>query len=154
MLDAVVAVVAGLLVIAGVLVLVGPNLRSMARRAIAVRRPGGFPFGPRQDVRRAAAPAAVNPNTQRVLVASGRLASWLRAHGHDDLARELRGAASRLAGNEAAGLYALQTALRRLRVVSTGDTASEQRLAALANELRDALRDRFEQLELLPFRRP
>jgi hypothetical protein len=34
------------------------------------------------------------------------------------------------------------------------EDASEQRLKALSNELRTAVQDRFEQLELLPFRRP
>jgi hypothetical protein len=34
------------------------------------------------------------------------------------------------------------------------DRAAQERLKSLSNELRDAVQDRFEQLELLPFRRP
>jgi len=89
-----------------------------------------------------------------VLVAASRLANWLRAHGHDDPARELRNAAARMTANEPAGLYALQTTLRRIRVVNVTDSASQERLKTLVSELRSAVQDRFEQLELLPFRRP
>src|SRR6059036_1961156 len=69
-------------------------------------------------------------------------------------ARDIRSAAARLAGNEPAGLYALQTTLRRIRVVNVTDSAAQDRLKALVAELRTAVQDRFEQLELLPFRRP
>lgn len=96
---------------------------------------------------------ALNPKTQRVILAAGRLANWMRSHGHEDVARDIRTAAARLTGNEAAGLYALQTMLRRIRVVNITDTAAHERLRALVAELRTAVDDRFEQLELLPFRR-
>jgi hypothetical protein len=77
----------------------------------------------------------------------------MRAHGQDDLARELRAAAARITSNEPVGLYALQSVLRKVRALSPED-ASQQQLKALSNELRIAVQDRFEQLELLPFRRP
>jgi hypothetical protein len=48
----------------------------------------------------------------------------------------------------------MQTVLRRLRSVNLDDGGAQERLKALSNELRDAVQDRFEQLELLPFRRP
>jgi signal transduction histidine kinase len=48
----------------------------------------------------------------------------------------------------------MQTVLRRLRPLNLDDGAAQERLKALSNELRDAVQDRFEQLELLPFRRP
>ena len=99
-------------------------------------------------------PPALNPKTQRVLVAAARLANWLRTHGQDDMAREIRNAAARMTGNEPAGLYALQSALRRIRVVNVSDPTSQERLKALAGELRTAVQDRFEQLELLPFSKP
>jgi hypothetical protein len=54
-----------------------------------------------------------------------------------------------MTSNEPAGLYALQTALRKLRAFSI-EESSQQRLKALSNELRTAVQDRFEQLELLP----
>jgi hypothetical protein len=96
-------------------------------------------------------PVGLNPKTQRALVAAARLANWLRSHGHDELGRELRTAAARMTGNEPAGLYALQTVLRKVRALYVEDAGSRERLAALANELRVAVQDRFEQLELLPF---
>ena len=40
-----------------------------------------------------------------------------------------------------------------MRALSPEDV-SQQQLKALSNELRIAVQDRFEQLELLPFRRP
>jgi hypothetical protein len=58
-----------------------------------------------------------------------------------------------LTSNEPAGLYAMQTALRKLKAATIEDN-SRERLNALSNELRTAVQDRFEQLELLPFKRP
>jgi hypothetical protein len=149
MLDAIVALVVVLLVMTGVFVILGP--RNVWRRVSSLRRPGtpvlNEPRRPREG-------GALNPKTQRVVVAAGRLANWMRSHGHDDVARDIRGAAARLNGNEAAGLYALQTTLRRIRVVNITDTAAQERLRALVADLRTAVDDRFEQLELLPFKRP
>lgn len=152
MLDGLVAVVVLMLLAAGVLVIVGP--RNVARRIASIRRPNRLAalFEPR--VAREVVPPALNPKTQRVLVAAARLANWLRAHGHEDVAREIRNGAARMTGNEPAGLYALQTTLRRIRVVNISDSASHERLKALVGELRTAVQDRFEQLELLPFKRP
>jgi hypothetical protein len=99
-------------------------------------------------------PPGLNPKTQRVLVAAARLTNWLRAHGQDELSRELRSAAGRITGNEAAGLYAMQTVLRKLRAITLDDRSAQDRLKELTNELRTAVQDRFEHLELLPFRRP
>jgi hypothetical protein len=151
-LDAIVGAVVLLLVAAGVLIMLGP--RKLLGRVRSIRTPSGIPalFEARRT--REVTPPMLNPKTQRVLVAAARLANWLRAHGHEEGAREVRNAAARLTGNEPAGLYALQTALRRIRVVNVSDTPSQERLRALVNELRVAVQDRFEQLELLPFRRP
>ena|SRR5215472_3918424 len=148
MLDAIVAFVVVLLVAAGVAVIIGP--RKVWRRVAGVPRPGVpsifEPRAPRD-------PSIASQKTQRVVVAAGRLANWMRSHGHDDVARDIRAAAARLNGNEPAGLYALQTTLRRIRVVNITDTAAHERLRALVAELRTAVDDRFEQLELLPFKR-
>ena len=153
MLDALVASVAGLLVVAGVIVILGP--RSVARSLRSVlRRPGRVPAVFESRKPREVSGQALNPKTQRVVVAASRLANWLRLHGHEDFAREIRGAAARLTGNEPAGLYALQTAMRRVRVVNISDTGSQERLKGLVTELHNAVQDRFEQLELLPFRKP
>lgn len=150
MLDALVALLAVLLMAMGVLVIIGP--RNVMRRIGGVRRPGVSSFFQPRQARDVMAPA-LNPKTQRVILAAGRLANWMRSHGHEDVARDIRTAAARLTGNEAAGLYALQTMLRRIRVVNITDTAAHERLRALVAELRTAVDDRFEQLELLPFRR-
>ncbi len=151
MLDGVVAAVALLLVLTGVLVIVGP--RNVLKRLARVRRPNRIAslFQSRRSPE--AVSPALNPRTQRVLIAAARLATWLRSHNQDDAAREVRNAAARMTGNEAAGLYALQTTLRQIRVVNVTDTAAQERLKALVAELRHALQDRFEQLELLPFRK-
>ena len=153
MLDVVVGLVVTLLIVAGILVMLGPTTTTLIRRARDLRRarvPSVFQAAqPREPV-----PSGLNPKTQRVVVASARLGSWLRSHGQDDLARELRSADGKMTGNEAAGLYAMQLVLRRLRALSLEDRASQERLKALTNELRVAVQDRFEQLELLPFKRP
>jgi hypothetical protein len=153
MLDVVVGLVVGLLIVAGLLVMLGPTTGTLIKRARDLRRasvPSVFQAAqPREPV-----PSGLNPKTQRVLVAAARLGNWLRAHGQDDLARELRSAGGKITGNEPAGLYAMQVVLRRLRALSLDDRPSQDRLKALTNELRIAVQDRFEQLELLPFKRP
>jgi hypothetical protein len=151
MLDAAVAFVVVLLIATGVLVMLGP--RRVMRR-LAFLRPSRVPAVFETRGQREALPTGLHPKTQRVVVAASRLANWMRAHGHEDVAREIRSATARLTGNEASGLYALQTTLRRIRVVNISDTGSQERLKALVSELRTAVEDRFEQLELLPFRRP
>ncbi len=148
MLEVLVGFVVSLLVVAGILVMIGPNLAGVIRRIRSMRPtkvPAAF-----QSRQREPAPG-LNPKMQRVLVASARLANWLRTNGHDDVSRELRGAAARMTSNEPAGLYALQTVLRKVRALDDG---SQERLQALSSELRTAVQDRFEQLELLPFKRP
>jgi hypothetical protein len=150
-LAAIVGFIVLVLVCAGILVMVGPRALTKRIRSIAV--PSGLPrlFEPRPPHE---TQPAINPKTQRVLVAAARLAAWLRAHGHEEAARDVRNASARMTGNEAAGLYALQTTLRRIRVVNVTDGSSQQRVQALVDELRAAVQDRFEQLELLPFRKP
>jgi hypothetical protein len=69
------------------------------------------------------------------------------------VARELRAAAARLATDEPSGLYAMQTALRHIRGLELSDRNAAERLRLLAADLRKAVQDRFEQLELLPFGR-
>src|SRR5437868_12427097 len=149
MLDALVGIVAGLLVVAGILVILGPQTRTLIRRARSIRPPR--PSLPAARPAREVAPPTLNPKTQRVLVAATRLAQWLRAHGQEEIARDLRAAAGRLAGDEASGLYAMQTVLRRVRTIDFDDRSAHERLRILANDLRKAVQDRFEQLELLPF---
>jgi hypothetical protein len=154
MFEALVGVVVGLLVVAGIAVMMGPNLTSLIRRVRAIQRPARVPAVFQAGRQREVVPPGLNPKTQRVLVAAARLSNWLRAHGNEEVARELRSAAARMTGNEPAGLYALQTVLRKLRALTIDDGGSQERLKSLSGELRTAVQDRFEQLELLPFRRP
>jgi hypothetical protein len=150
MLDALVGVVAGLLVLASILVILGPQTKTLFRRARSIRPK--VPTLPAARPARDVAPAALNAKTQRVLISATRLSQWLRAHGQDEVARDLRAAAARLASDEPTGLYAMQTTLRRLRGVELDDRSSNERLRLLSTDLRKAVQDRFEQLELLPFR--
>jgi hypothetical protein len=152
LLELLVGFVVSLLVLAGILVMLGPNLKGTIRRIVSLRRPATVPSVFQKGPRDSGAPG-LNPKTQRVLVAAARLSNWLRTHGHEDLSRELRGAAARMTSNEPSGLYAMQTALRKLKALTMEDN-SQERLNALSNELRIAVQDRFEQLELLPFKRP
>ncbi len=153
MLDVVVGLVVVLLIVAGILVMLGPATGSLIKRARDLRRarvPSVFQAAqPREG-----APPGLNPKTQRVLVAAARLGNWLRTRGQDDLARELRSAGGKISSNEPAGLYAMQVVLRRVRTLNLDDRPSQERLKGLTNELRIAVQDRFEQLELLPFKRP
>jgi hypothetical protein len=149
LLEAVIGVVVGLLLVAGVLIMLGPTTGILIKRARSLRRtqvPSVFRAAQPREV----GAQGLNPKTQRVLQAAARLGNWLRAHGHDDVARELRIAAGRITGNEPAGLYAMQTLLRRMRLMNLDDGPSQERLKALTTELRIAVQDRFEQLELLP----
>ena|SRR5437764_2622783 len=151
MLDALVGIVAGLLVLTSILVIFWPHAKVIWARVRSARPPRTLPELPRVRALRESAPPTLNPKTQRVLVSATRLAQWLRAHGQEDIARDLRSAAGRLAGDEASGLYAMQTALRRVRTIDFDDRSAHERLRILANDLRKAVQDRFEQLELLPF---
>ena len=153
LLEIAVGLVVGLLLVSGILVMLGPTTGVLLRRARNIRRSQVPSVFQAAQPRESASPG-LNPKTQRVLVAAARLGNWLRAHGHDDISRELKSAAGRITGNEASGLYAMQTVLRRLRSVNLDDQAAQERLKSLTTELRTAVQDRFEQLELLPFRRP
>src|ERR1700730_7201575 len=154
LLELLVGAIVTLLVVAGILVMLGPSTTRIIRRIRSIRRPATVPSVFQAAKPREVVPPGVNPKTQRVLIAAARLTNWLRTHGHEDLSRELRSAAGRITGNEAAGLYAMQTILRRLRSLTVDDRSAQERLKELTNELRTAVQDRFEQLELLPFRRP
>jgi hypothetical protein len=151
MLDALVGVVAGLLIVAGVLVILGPQAMTILRRMRGIRSPRNPFAGLQAPRKREPATPGLNLKTQRVLASATRLATWLRAHGQDEIARELRSAAAKLTTDEASGLYAMQNTLRRLRGLALGDRNAEERLKILSAELRKAVQDRFEQLELLPF---
>ena len=124
MLDVVVGLVVALLIVAGILVMLGPATGTLIKRARDLRRtrvPSVFQAATPREVM----PSGLNPKTQRVLVAAARLGNWLRARGQDDLARELRSAGGKITSNEPAGLYAMQVVLRRLRTLNVDDRPSQ-----------------------------
>src|SRR5207302_4307665 len=118
-LEALVGVVAGLLILAGVLVILGPQTMTLLRRIRGIRRSRNPLTALQAPRRRDPVASGLNPKTQRVLASATRLATWLRAHGQDEIARELRSAAAKLATDEASGLYAMQNTLRLLRVLAS-----------------------------------
>ena len=75
MLDALIAVVAALLVLGGVLIMFGPQTASIVRRIRSLQRPEGPLRGPLALRRGEAVPPGLNPKTQRVLVSATRLAT-------------------------------------------------------------------------------
>lgn len=150
MLDAVVAVLAVLLIGTGLAVMIGlaPARRLWARlrgrpvRARALRRKPQVPAG---------ADPTLHPTTQKAVVLAARLATLLRANGSDAYGSELKKAVQRVRSDEPAGLYALLAALRNLRWLSLDKPEADRELQRLVAELRQAVKDRAEQLELLPF---
>src|SRR5207245_10259109 len=85
MLEVLVGLVAGLLVLAGVVVMLGPNAKKLVRRMSGLRRrhPSLSVFQPTRT--REITASGLNPKTQRVLEAASRLGSRLRAHNHEEL---------------------------------------------------------------------
>src|SRR5437773_975043 len=78
MLDALIGVVAGLLILAGVLVILGPQTMTMLRRIRGLRRSRN-PFAALQAPRkRDPAVSGLHPKTQRVLASATRLAAGVR----------------------------------------------------------------------------
>ncbi|MGH7776944.1 MAG: hypothetical protein ACREPI_07190 [Candidatus Dormibacterales bacterium] len=151
MLDFVVGVGATLLVLAGVAVMAGPSLprwaralASLARRAAAT---AGGATGRRPERVSISVP---NATSQRAILAAARLAAALGASGHEPLAADLRYFARRLTADEREGLSGLWATCRR--VESIPFPGGQRRVQKLALDLRSAVKDRAEQLELLHFR--
>jgi hypothetical protein len=144
-LEVVVGAVAGLLVVIGVVVMVGPALpRSFG---FARRRPR--PLAQRRQ-RRAAAPTELHPTTVRALSVTARLMGMLKEHGMDRHAAAMRLAGRRLQVDEANGIHAMRQVLRHLRGVRMEDDSDQRIFQGLIGQLQKALDERAEQLELLP----
>lgn len=145
------ALAAGLLIVVGVAIMVGPALPRQALARLRGSRP------PRPHRRRRKPPVSIpadpplNPTTQKAIVVAARLATLLRAQGRDSHGADLKRAVQRLRADEPAGLYALQAAIRNLRYLSLDEPEADRQLQRLVTELRRTVRDRAEQLELLPF---
>ena len=145
MLEVGVALLAGLLLLVGFLIMAGPAVTRALRLVLRRRRPLRFARRPLQP-----SPAGLHPTTGKALAVAGRLAAMLKERGMERHAGALRHASGRLEVNEADGIYAMQEVLRRLRSVRFGDGDDQEIFEGLIGQLRKALNDRAEQLELLP----
>lgn len=142
----VVGAVAGLLVVIGLAIMLGPALpRSfgIARsRARAGTRPVSRPSR--------SSPAELHPTTVRALAVTARLMGILKEHGMDRHAAAMRLAGKRLQTDEAGGIQAMRQVLRHLRGVQLDDDSDQRIFQGLMGQLQKALDERAEQLELLP----
>ena len=144
MLEVGVGLLAGLLLLVGFLIMAGPAV-TRAFRLVMRRR--SFGFSGRRAPR---SPAGLHPTTGKALAVAGRLAIMLKEQGLERHLGALRHATSRLEVNEADGIYAMQEVLRRFRGVRLTDSDDQEIFEGLVGQLRKALNDRAEQLELLP----
>ena len=135
---------AGLLLLAGFMIMAGPAV-SRAVRLLLRRR--SFGLSRRSSP---AIPANLHPTTGKALAVADRLAAMLKEQGMDRHVAALRHASGRLELNEADGIYAMQEVLRRLRGVRFADAGDQEIFEGLIGHLRKTLDDRAEQLELLP----
>jgi hypothetical protein len=144
-LDLVIGVVAGLLLLTGVAVIIGPGLPRLLFAPRSRRRTLTRPF--------LTVPGSVHPTVERALAATSSLIGVLDKRGLRRQAAALRSAGNRLRQEEKAGIYAMGDVLHALRRLDLSQSPDEVRtVAALLDEISDALRDRAEQLELLPRR--
>jgi len=154
MLELVVGATAVLLALVGLAIIAGPALPRAWRGALALarsRRPRARPSAAVSTTAPRGGAPDLHPTTMKALTAAARAYSLLRANGEDRVAGELRTAARRVRADEAQGLLALAAVLRGLREVSLEDGDAEERYRRLVDELKGAVKDRSEQLELLHF---
>lgn len=145
MLDLVIGVVAGLLLLTGIGLIAGASLPRLL-------------FAPRSRHRRLTrpfltVPGSVHPTVEHALSATSSLITLLDKRGLRRQAAALRAAGDRLRREEEAGIYAMSDVLRTLRRLDLSQSPDEAGdMAALLERVSVALRDRAEQLELLPRR--
>lgn len=149
MLEAVVGLTAAILVLAGVVVALGPTLpRRVHALRLLLRRLQAHPAPATSDRRLLVLPG-LHPTTQRAIQAANRMAALLTAHGHEGYAAELRAGARQVGIHEAEGLRALRRADLDLQGIRIEDEGAYLRFRQLQKELRQQVGDRAEQLELL-----
>lgn len=143
MLELVIGVVAGLLLLTGIGIIAGPSLPRLL-------------FSPRSRHRTRpflTVPGSVHPTVERALSATSSLITLLDRRGLRRQAAALRSAGDRLRREEEAGIYAMGDVIRTLRRLDLSQSPDEAgALADLLEQVSGALRDRAEQLELLPRR--
>ena len=141
----VVGAVAGLLVLIGIVVMLGPALP----RSFGFAR-GRVPSPPARRRPARAAPAELHPTTVRALSVVARLMGMLKEHDMDRHAAALRLAGRRLQVDEPNGILAMRQVVRHLRGVRLEDDSDQRIFQGLVGQLQKALDERAEQLELLP----
>ena len=149
MLEVVVGFAAAVLVLAGVVIALGPalprrvrSLRLLLRRL--EERQSAVPID-----RRALVLPGLHPTKLRAVHSASRLAALLAAHGMAGQAADLRAAARQVGVHEAEGLRALRRADLDLQQLRLEDEGAYLRFRQLQKELRQHVGDRAEQLELL-----
>ena len=141
---------AALLVLAGLAVILGPALPRAASSFLTLaRRAARTAAGATARTERVTVNVP-NPASQRAILAAARLAAALGTTGHETLAADLRYFARRLTSDEREGLSGLWATCRRVETIRF--PGGQRRVEKLAWDLRSAVKDRAEQLELLPFR--
>jgi hypothetical protein len=143
-LEVVVGAVAGLLVLIGIAVMIGPALP----RSLGFAR--GRRTGPPAQRRPRSASAELHPTTVRALSVTARLMDILKEHGMDRHAAAMRLAGRRLQVDEPSGIIAMRQVLRHLRGVRLDEDSDQRIFQGLVGQLQKALDERAEQLELLP----
>jgi hypothetical protein len=144
-LEVVVGAVAGLLVVIGIVVMVGPALPRSFGFARGTPGPVAQPRKPAK-----AAPAELHPTTVRALSVTARLMGMLKEHNMERHAAALRLAGRKLQVDEPNGIHAMRQVLRHLRGVRLEDDSDQRIFQGLVGQLQKALDERAEQLELLP----
>ena len=150
MVDLVAGAVAAVFVVVGVAIIAGPALPRWLRRGWAAYRPHRRLSLPRDDPQLAHY-NDMHPTTQKAFMTAARINSLLRMLNLESEARDLRAAMQRIRTDEGTGLLAMQLVVRRLRRMVVQDPAEQRRLDSLVTELGQSVKDRSEQLELLPF---
>ncbi|HUZ88753.1 MAG TPA: hypothetical protein VMU49_02870 [Candidatus Acidoferrales bacterium] len=146
MLEFVVALLAGLLVVVGLVIIAGPALPRLWGSLDAQRRhaPASSPAV------KSHLQSDLNPATAKALQASEALIGLFQQQGAHRQAAALRLASRRLQVDEPRGLYAMQQVLRQMRSMVLKEAPAQARFADLVGDLQLAVADRSEQLELLP----
>jgi len=149
MLEALVAVTAILLVLAGIAIALGPTLPRRVHTVRVLLRRLAAQAAPAPIDRRKVVLPGLHPTTLRAVQAASRMAALLTANGHEGYAADLRAAARQVGVQEGEGLRALRRADLDLQRIRIEDEGAYLRFRQLQAELRKQVGDRAEQLELL-----
>ncbi len=146
----VIGAVAGLLIVVGIVVMIGPALPRSVGFARGRIRHEPRPRPVRQPRRARSAPGELHPTTVRALAVTARLMGMLKEQGLERHTAALRMAGRRLQVDEPNGIQAMRQVLRHLRGVRLEDDSDQRIFQGLVGQLQKAVDERAQQLELLP----